>query len=102
MLTIDTLAHRAIEDFKDMLANDEWGVEYTANDLIHSIADSHVPNQYWELLELVVDDYSLTAPVWEREGFFWMSTPVQLVMSNVYEYLSTAMKNWYTQNKMKA
>lgn len=100
MLTIQILANSAIEDFKDRLANGEWTTEDNAYDLIHEIADSHVPTYNYELLEVAMSNLWLATTEPELWPAFWQSTPVHLIMSNIYEYLSCELTEWYNENEI--
>jgi hypothetical protein len=99
MLTIHDIVKDAIEDFWDRLNDDEWTTECDVYDLIHEIADSHVPIYYSQVLEVARSDLWLVTTQPELWPAFWTASPVHFLMTNIYEYLSEELAEWYNANK---
>lgn len=96
---IHNLVDDAIEDLKSCLTNGECTTEWDVYDLIHEIADRHVPVYNSDLLEVAMSNLRLATTEPELWPAFWQNTPVYLIMTNVYEYLSNELAEWYNENE---
>ena len=59
MLTYKELVESAIDDFKDYFKNGDLFTEYHSHGIINKIADSHVPTEYSDLLEVAMSNLLL-------------------------------------------
>lgn len=69
---------------------------------IYEIADSLVPCQTWDLLELALDNLRIASvqPEW-WPSFDWSNTPINLIAANVYEFLVVEMDQRIDENLNK-
>ena len=100
MPTIHNLVQDAIEEFKDCLANGEWTTECDIYDLMNEISDRHVPVYNSDLLDVAKSNLRLATTEPELWPAFWESTPVNLIMSNIYEFIRNELEEWYNENEM--
>ncbi len=101
MLTIHKLVQSALEDFKEGLKQEKWVTEDYVSDLIHEIADTNVPIYNDELLEVALSNLWLACSESELWPAFWKATPVNLLMSNIYEYIRDELFDRYTESKIE-
>lgn len=99
MPTIQVLTESAIEEFKDCLENGECANESDISDLIHQLADNHVPIYNYDVLEVAMSDLRLAISEPELWPAYWKHSAVNLIMSNIYEYISNELNNRYNKNK---
>lgn len=91
--TLRDIEQSATEDLRDRWVNyrDEF-TDGEPHDVIHEIADGHVPVYHSDLLTLAAQDNSLATDEPELgPAFDGTATPVNIIAANVYEAITAAL-----------
>ena len=99
MPTLHFLVEGAIEDFKDRIESGDAANEDEIYDLIYEVTDSRMPVYNFDILEIAKSSLRLACEMPELWPAYWVSSPVNLILSNIYEAVKDALYNRYDENK---
>ncbi len=99
MPTLHFLVEGAIEDFKDRIESGDAANEDEIYDLIYEVTDSRMPVYNFDILEIAKSNLRLACDVPEIWPAYWIASPVNLILSNIYEAVKDALYNRYDENK---
>lgn len=83
-----------VDEAKEELEEAVHSGEYSKTDLydqVHEIADRIVPNYYWEVLDVALNDYSVALTIPENWPSGDDATPMNLMTTNIYEHISKGL-----------
>ena len=100
MLTIYDITEWALEELKDWLKSNSNANENEVYDRIFEIADSSVPHLTREILEIALSDFQLACTESEIWPAYWKATPINHIISNIYEYIKDELyQRYYKQEQ---
>lgn len=97
MLTIHELVKWAKEELKTRIEEGDCNDENSVSDSISEIAESFVPVYTREILEVALSNFNFVSYESELWPAFWTSSPLNHIISNIYEYLSEELYERYNE-----
>ena len=97
MLTIHELVEWAKEELRTRIEAGDCNNENSLSDSVSEIAESFVPVYTREILEVASSNYHLVScepDVWPA---FWIASPLNYLISNIYEYISEELYKRYIE-----
>lgn len=99
MKTLQNLVDWATEDFKDRLNDGDAANEDEVYDLIYNVVEARMPIYHVEILDIAKSNLRMACMEPEIWPAYWVATPVNLILSNIYEHLKEELFEWYYKNK---
>lgn len=97
MLTIHELVEWAKEELKTRIEDGDCNDENSISDSISEIADSFVPVYNRKIVEVALSDiylFNCEPNLWPA---FWKASPLNYLISNIYEYISEELYERYNE-----
>ena len=101
MTTLQYLIDWATEDLQDGIDAGDAANEDEVYDLIYEIVDSRMPIYHVDVLAIAQSNLWLAVDVPEVWPAYWIASPVNLILSNIYEYVKDELFDWYYKNKIE-